>query len=100
MPTVEEGTFGALFHARPQEEGRAADLAEIVERGFTILETRDFAGRTDVWGYGDYIAIDGVLTDFEFKQRVPSFFIQLPAGEELTLSLIQQWADVDSVIRQ
>jgi hypothetical protein len=92
-------TWGALFYARPQPEGLATDRQEILDRGFTILGERAFAGRVQICGHGRTAAVDGVITDFDFKLRVHSFFFKLTAGDDLTLSLIQNWTDVDSVLK-
>lgn len=92
-------TWGALFHTRPQVLGRTEDRQEILDRGFTILAERAFAGRVQICGHGNTASVVSVIDDFDFKLRVPSFFFVLKVGDELTLTLIQKWTDLGGVVR-
>jgi PKD repeat protein len=100
VPKVPENTWGALFHARAQPQGLAVARQEILDRGFTILDERSFSGFTQICGYGNTASMMDVVNDPNFKFRVHSFFFELPVGEDLTLSLIQNWTDHDeNVVR-
>lgn len=96
---VPPDTWGALFYARPQPEGRAVDRQEILDRGFTVLAERAFAGRVQICGHGNTASMVAVIDDFDFKLRVHSFFFKLTPGDELDLTLIQKWTDLESVVR-
>jgi hypothetical protein len=92
-PLVGPATWGALFLARTGD-GLVEDRAAMEALGFTIFDDIfERAGHSEMYGHGPESAMEAVISDFDLKLRVHSFFFLLPEGEKLTASLVKKWTD-------